>query len=86
MNNSRIEQSANIAFFISIILYVLWRVTPYSIALVSGYAGIVVSLLTTILAVVMIVKKTDGKGITVHKIVLMLPLLWFLRNVIAWVG
>ena len=84
MNNSRIEQIANIGFFLSIILYVLWKVPPNTVAVISAYAGLVVSLITAILAVVMMVRKTDGRAITLHKIVLMLPLLWFLRNTISW--
>lgn len=84
MNNKQIELAANIGFFASVVLYVLCRVLPYSIALITAYGGLLVSLVTAILAIIMMVKKTDGKGITLHKIVLMIPLLWFMMNAVSY--
>lgn len=84
MTNEQIETAGNIGLLISVVLYVLWRVLPYNMALISAYAGLVVSLITAVIAVIMIVKKTDGKGFTLHKIVLMIPLLWFLMNAVSF--
>ncbi len=80
MNKNRIETAANIGFFAAIILYFVWRFTSYQTSITSGFLGLVVSLATAILAIVMIVKKTDGHGITLHKVVLCLPLFWFLLH------
>ena len=84
MNNKQIELAANIGLIASVVLYVLWRVLPYSFALIAAYGGLIVSLVTAILAIIMMVKKTDGKGITLHKIVLMIPLLWFMMNAVSY--
>ena len=78
MSSNRIENLANGGFFAAIIAYVLWRVTPNNIAVYCFYAGLLLSLITAVLAVVMMVKKTDGKAFTLHKVVLCLPLVWFL--------
>ena len=84
MNNKQIELAANIGLIASVVLYVLWRVLPYSFALIAAYGGLIVSLVTAIIAIIMMVKKTDGKGVTLHKIVLMIPLLWFMMNAVSY--
>ena len=84
MSNKQLELAANIGLLVSVVLYILWRFLPYSMAMIAAYAGIVVSFITAALAVVMIVKKTDGKGFTLHKLVLMIPLLWFLMQAVAF--
>ena len=84
MGNKQIELAANIGLLASVVLYVLWRFLPYDMALIAAYAGIAVSLVTALLAIVMIVKKTDGKRITLHKIVLIIPLVWFLMNAVSF--
>lgn len=84
MGNKQIELAANIGLLASVVLYVLWRFLPYDMALIAAYAGIAASLVTALLAIVMIVKKTDGKRITLHKIVLMIPLVWFLMNAVSF--
>ena len=84
MNNNQIELAANIGLIASVVLYVLWRVLPYSFALIAAYGGLISSLVTAIIAIIMMVKKTDGKGVTLHKIVLMIPLLWFMMNAVSY--
>jgi hypothetical protein len=84
MNNKHIESAANIGLLASVVFYVFRPVVPYTTALIVAYIGFIISIATAALGVYMMVKKTDGKGITLHKIVLMIPLLWYLLNVVSY--
>ena len=80
-----IEKLANIGLGLSILIYGLWflrnlcDIYNNTFAIIIAYSGLIISAITLGLSLWMMIKHYNGKGITLHRIILILPFIWFIR-------